>query len=290
LALEVAESCGGDIVNADSLQVYRDLRILTARPSAQDEARVPHHGYGFLEALDTFSAGTWQRWAEATIQKLQPTQKPIFVVGGTGLYLKALIQGLAKIPPVDPAIRLHLQQRLHAEGIASLYHELQHKDAMIAHKLSSQDTQRILRALEIVEATGRPLSYWQAQPASRLPLQVKAVLLCPERSRVIARAEARVQQMMQQGAIEEIQALIQHHIPLKAPVFRALGAQALYRYLHQEISLETAIALTQTVTRQYIKRQYTWFRHQIQADYAFEEVEPATLVKTFRGIIQKEIA
>jgi tRNA dimethylallyltransferase len=270
LALELAEHIKGEIINADSIQGYRDLRVLTARPSEAKERRAPHHGYGILSPYEMLSAGQWRQWAERQIQEIQARNKPIFVVGGTGLYLKSLTQGLLFVPAIDPAIRKAFQLRKEIEGLQSLYDELQQKDPMSAQKVAPQDSQRIIRALEVLLATGRALHEWQAQPTASPAFNFKTILLLPDKGQLVERANERLSKMITEGALEEVRELVLKGIPVTAPIFRALGAVPLYEYLQQRLSLEEAIIKTQNQTRQYIKRQYTWFRHQITANLVLD--------------------
>ncbi len=277
LALEIAEKMNGEILNADSIQVYKDLCVLSARPSFEDEQRVPHHGYGFLEPTENFSAGIWLQWITEKIHLLQSQSKNIFIVGGTGLYLKALLEGLFEIPFVDPRIRMRLEKRVQQETIDVLYQELLVQDAVTAQKISPQDTQRILRGLEIFEGTGKPLSFWRSHQIKKPNLNLKVMLLLPERAVVQERAEKRVLQMVDQGALDEIKGLWNQGVPITAPIFRGLGAKEIHAYLQNQLTLKDVISLTQIKTHQYIKRQYTWFRHQLKPDIILHEIENQAL-------------
>ena len=267
LAVNMAESMGGEILNADSMQIYQDLNILTACPTPQDRQRVPHHGYQFLQAHLSLSAGAWYRWAMAEIQRLNKAGKTAFVVGGTGLYLKTLTHGFIDLPPIDAMIRFTLENRLIEEGLDKLYQELAQCDPPMAQRLAHNDRQRIIRALEIWQATGQTLSDWQKKSTQHPSFQQKTILLLPERDQLNKRADQRVIDMVNHGAIDEIKALLANVVSSDAPIFRALGAKPFFAYLCQQLSRQQAIAQTQCATRQYIKRQFTWFRHQITADY-----------------------
>ena len=267
LALKMAQEMGGEILNADSMQVYQDLDILTACPSSQDIQCVPHHGYRFLEPHAVLSAGAWYRWVQTQIYRLKKANKPVFIVGGTGLYLKTLTHGFIDLPFIDPMVRCNIENRLLAEGLDKLYQELLKYDPLMAQRISSNDSHRIIRGLEIWYATGQTLSNWQLQSTQRQPFNQQIILILPERTQLYKRADQRVIDMVNAGALDEIKSLIAKNISNEAPIFRALGAKPFYAYLTQQQSRQEAIEQTQRTTRNYIKRQYTWFRHQMTADY-----------------------
>ncbi|QTL03555.1 tRNA (adenosine(37)-N6)-dimethylallyltransferase MiaA [Aquabacter sp. L1I39] len=266
VALALAERTGGVVINADSMQVYGDLRIITARPTEAEEARVPHCLYGHVDADTDYSAGRWLDDALATLADARAQGRlPIFI-GGTGLYFRVLTQGLAAVPPIPEEVRAAL--RAEAEGLsdAALHQCLVARDADGAARLAPADRQRVLRALEVVESTGRPLAAWQqAQgPAPLAPERCARVVLEVEREVLRARIDARFEAMMAAGALDEVAALAARHLPAARPILKAHGVPALTRYLVGEMSREAAIAEGQADTRRYAKRQVTWFRHQMK--------------------------
>ena len=265
LALRVAETSGGVIVNADSMQVYRDLRIVTARPSPEEESRVPHRLYGHVDAAENYSAGRWCLDAKAALAEADEMEKLPILVGGTGLYFKALTSGLAAIPPIDPAIRAGLRERLAREGIEPLHAELSKRDAAGAKRLMPRDRSRILRALEVVEATGRTISDWQrdGMPPILDPARALKIFLAPERDELWGRIDARFDAMLAAGALDEVRAVDARKLPEHLPAMKAHGVPWLRKHLHGEISLQEAAAGAKMDTRRYTKRQATWFRNQM---------------------------
>jgi tRNA dimethylallyltransferase len=264
LALALAERHGGVIVNADSMQVYRDLRVLTARPSIAEEARVPHHLFGHVDAAVNYSAGRYVADAARILSEQRSGRLAIFV-GGTGLYFKALMSGLAAIPPIDPAIREALRARLAREGVEALHAELAARDPDAAARIMVRDRSRILRALEVLDATGRPIADWHSDglPPVVDPENAIKVFLHPDRDALKARIEARFAAMLKEGALDEVRALAARHLPDTLPAMKAHGVPWLRRYLGGEISLDEAAAGSIMDTRRYAKRQVTWFRNQM---------------------------
>jgi tRNA dimethylallyltransferase len=267
IALDIAERLGGEIVNADSMQVYRDLRILTARPSTADEARVPHHLYGYRPADAPGSAAEWAIDAHAAIDAVRASGRLPVVVGGTGLYLKALMEGIAPVPEVPAEIRARAAARRREIGSLAFHNELASRDPAIAERLNPGDSQRVLRAWEVVEATGRPLSDWQDEPAMPPDLPFRVIALLPPRDELYRVCDQRFLDMLAAGALDEVRALAAHveaeALALDLPVFKALGYAPLAAHLRGETSLDDAIATSQQQTRNYAKRQYTWFRNQL---------------------------
>jgi tRNA dimethylallyltransferase len=273
LALALAQKTGGVVINADSMQVYRDLRIITARPTPAEEAQVSHRLYGHVDAAVNFSAGSWVAdaanvLAEARAQKTLP----IFV-GGSGLYFKALTRGLSAVPPIPPEIREGVRARLERDGIEALHAELGKRDPASAERLKPRDRTRIARALEVVEATGRSLTDWHRDglPPLLPPGSFSAVFLEPDRDALYARIDARFDAMLNAGALEEVAALAARRLDLLLPAMKAHGVPALIRHLAGEITLEEAATIGRADTRHYAKRQFTWFRHQLPE---FEWVKP----------------
>jgi tRNA dimethylallyltransferase len=254
------------IVNADSMQVYEALRILTARPGAAEEARAPHRLYGHVRAETRYSVGAWLTDIAAVLAQAQEKGALAIIVGGTGLYFKALTEGLATIPPVDAGVRTHWLERLAADGAATLHAELATRDAGAAAAIRPSDSQRILRALEVVDATGRSLADWQqAQPAPLLPTsEAMPVVIEPDRDTLYRRIEERFDRMIKAGALEEVRAVLARKLQPQLPVMKAIGVGELAAVLRKDISLEEGLARAKAATRRYAKRQSTWFRHQMR--------------------------
>jgi tRNA dimethylallyltransferase len=261
LAIALAHERNGVIINADAMQVYRELRILTARPSDEDEAQVPHRLYGHVAGASAYSVARWLADAAAEIEAIWRSGRVPVIVGGTGLYFKALEQGLADIPLISPDITA--KWRL-AKG--DLHAELAKRDQGAAARLNPNDRQRIIRALEVFEGTGKPLDHWQraAQSAAVLAgVEIERMFLNPERRILHARANERFARMVKEGGIEEVKALLALGLDAKLPVMKAIGVKQLAAWLSGWRGLDEAIAAGQTATRQYIKRQLTWWRHQM---------------------------
>ena len=258
LALSAARAKGGVIINADALQVYRELRILSARPSAAEEAEAPHRLYGHVSGADSYSVGRWLADATRELQAAWAAGALPIVVGGTGLYFRALEQGLAEIPPIPQEIRKHWR-----EFAGDLHAELEARDASGAGALNPADRHRLIRALEVIEATGQPLRHWQQAAQAHAPLAGVAVerhLVTIPRDELYARAETRFDAMMAEGALDEARPLA--HLDPGLPMMKAIGVPELLRHLRGEITLEEAVTLAKAATRHYIKRQLTWWRGQ----------------------------
>ncbi|WBL76838.1 tRNA (adenosine(37)-N6)-dimethylallyltransferase MiaA [Bradyrhizobium xenonodulans] len=289
LALELALSAGGIVINADSMQVYRDLRIITARPTHGEEARVPHRLYGHVDAAVNFSAGAWVSDAAKALEEAKAEGRlPIFI-GGTGLYFKALTAGLSVVPPIPADVRDDVRARLERNGVEALHAELARRDPRAAERLNLRDRTRIARALEVVEATGRSLLDWhhEGQPPLLPKDSFRAVFLAPERDELYARIDARFDAMLGAGALKEIERLAARQLDPLLPAMKAHGVPALIRHLRGELSLEEAATIGRADTRHYAKRQFTWFRHQLPQ---FEWVKPeeargwlAAIVNAARG-------
>jgi tRNA dimethylallyltransferase len=266
LALALAERIGGSIINADSMQVYGDLRVLTARPTIEEEKRVPHLLYGHVDAAENYSVGRWLMDARAALAEVEAEKRLPLFVGGTGLYFKALTQGLSTVPPVPAEVRKRV--RGEAEGVATpdLHARLAASDPRTAALLRSSDRQRILRALEVLTATGRPLAEWQELPGVPLiePAKAISVFLSVEREELHRRIDARFDAMLATGALDEVWRLAARAFDPSLPVMTAHGVPWLMRHLKGEISLEDAAVGGKADTRRYIKRQETWFRNQLK--------------------------
>ena len=263
LALRLAESTGAEIVNADALQLYRDLRILSARPSPEDETRAPHHLFGVADAADGWTVGRWLKAALGVLGEIEALGRPAIVVGGTGLYFRALTQGLADIPAVPAAVQHDVEDRYDASGETAFRDRLRGLDPLAEARIAANDRQRLTRALAVAEATGRPLSAWQAETRPALPTGAwRAVVLEPPREVLHARCDARLELMMDQGAVQEAAALTARGLEDRLPAMKAVGLRELAAYARGETSRAEALAAAQAATRQYAKRQTTWFRNQ----------------------------
>jgi tRNA dimethylallyltransferase len=273
LALELARKTGGVVINTDSMQVYRDLRVLTARPSAEEEAQVPHRLYGHVDAAVNFSAGAWVTDAAKVLGEIRAQNRlPIFA-GGSGLYFKALTRGLSAVPPIPAEVREAVRARLERDGVEALHAELQRRDAAYAERLKPRDRTRIARALEVIESTGRSLTDWHREglPPLLPPGSFRALFLSPERDELYARIDARFEMMLQAGALDEVRQLAARNLDSLLPAMKAHGVPALIRHLKGEITREEASEIGRADTRHYAKRQFTWFRHQLPE---FEWVTP----------------
>lgn len=262
-ALEIAERLHGVIVNADSMQVYRELAILSARPGADEETRVPHRLYGCVSARDAYSVGRWLNDVSTVLEETWAEGRLAIVVGGTGLYFKALLDGLVEVPDTPEAVRLHWRDRLQEDGAGALHRILTERDPATADRLEPADGQRIVRALEVLDATGRSLSAWQGDHSGSGVLsdaRTVSFALWPQREQLYARCDARFDAMLDAGALDEVRALMELDLDPGLPVMKALGVRQLSEHLRGEISLETAVAAAKTWTRRYAKRQMTWLR------------------------------
>jgi tRNA dimethylallyltransferase len=273
LALELAQATGGVIINADSMQVYRDLRVLTARPGREEEAAQPHRLYGHIDAAVNFSAGAWVADAAKALAEARAQNRLPILVGGSGLYFKALTRGLSAVPPIPLEVREDVRARLVRDGVEALHATLIQHDPASAERLKPRDRTRIARALEVVEATGRSLTDWHRDglPPLLPPASFTAVFLEPERDELYARIDARFGAMLQAGALDEVAALASRKLDSLLPAMKAHGVPALIRHIAGEITLEEAAVIGRADTRHYAKRQFTWFRHQLPE---FEWVKP----------------
>jgi tRNA dimethylallyltransferase len=262
LALELAEQLSGEIINADALQVYRGFDIGTAKPSRQDRERVAHHLLDILEPDEPFSAGEFARRARASIDQIRGRDRLPIVVGGSGLYLRALIDGISPVPAVDPDLRKRLRQRLDSEGSEPLRAELSRLDPTTAERLAPADSQRLLRALEVALGTGRPLSDWIADKPFGAGLAASWIGLTVSRAVLYDRITVRVGQMLADGWVNEVRQLLGQGLEPSLPAFQAIGYRQLASHLAGETDLEEATERIVQATRQYAKRQLTWFRRQ----------------------------
>jgi len=264
LALDLAERFGGVVINADAMQVYREMRVLTARPDPAEEARAPHRLYGFLPAAEICSAARWRALAVAEIAAAQAAGELAILVGGTGLYLKALTDGLSPVPPIPEATRAAVRARIESIGAEAFHAEFAAHDPVMAARLRPSDRQRLSRAAEVLEATGVSLAEWQGRATAEEGFRFFTVLLAPPRDALYAACDARFRKMVDAGALDEARAMRRLALDPALPATRAVGLRELIRHLEGEISLDEAIGLAQVATRQYAKRQMTWFRNQLQ--------------------------
>lgn len=261
-ALAVARATGGEIVNADAIQVYRDLAILSARPGAEDLAVAPHHLFGFLDGAVRFSAGDWARRAASVVADIAARGHKAIVVGGTGLYFRALTDGLSRMPAVSAHTRDKAAGRFNEIGAAAFRDEVVSRDPPMA-RLAAGDTQRLLRAWSVFEETGEPLSAFQSAPGAPLigpPLA--RIVIEPSRERLYAASDQRFDAMAANGGLDEAEALLARGLPADLPVMKALGAAELMAHLRGDATLEEAGDLARRNTRRFAKRQLTWFRNQ----------------------------
>ena len=265
LALQLARKTGGVVINADSMQVYRDLRVLTARPSAEEEAIVPHRLYGHVDAAVNFSAGAWVADVARVLAEARAQSRLAIFVGGSGLYFKALTRGLSAVPPIPSEIREAVRARMERDGVEALHVELSRRDPISAERLKPRDRTRIARALEVVESTGRSLTDWHREglPPLLPERTFRALYLAPEREVLYARIDARFETMLANGALEEVAQLAARELDPLLPAMKAHGVPALIRHLRGEITREEASVIGRADTRHYAKRQFTWFRHQL---------------------------
>ncbi|MEA2754470.1 MAG: tRNA dimethylallyltransferase [Aliidongia sp.] len=271
LALGLAERLGGTIINADSMQIYRDLEIVTARPAPADLARAPHRLYGILDGGKLCSAARWAGLARHEIEQAAAAGRLPILCGGTGLYLRTLLYGIAPVPEIPEAVRQAARQR-HAElGGAAFRDELAGLDPAGAVRIAAGDSQRLLRAYEVVAATGRPLTEWQqAQPSAPSGLDPLIFTLLPPREALYAAIDARFAGMVAAGVLDEVRALIGRGLDPALPVMKAVGVPELAAYLAGNLTLDAAISQAQQASRRYAKRQFTWFRHQMPAAQTFD--------------------
>ena len=266
LAIALAQRTGGTVINADSAQVYAALRVLSARPSVEDEAQAPHRLFGHVAGTEEYSAARWAEEAKAEIATAHARGSLPVLAGGTGMYIRTLLDGIAPVPEIDPAIRVEVR----ALPVAETHRLLAQADPEAAARLNPTDTTRVARALEVVRSTGRTLAAWQSERVGGIgdAIDLAALILLPDRAWLAERCDRRLAAMFDEGAIEEVRGLLQRNdIPANAPVRRAIGVAEIAAFLEGSLSREEALERAQAVTPQYAKRQYTWLRHQPPADW-----------------------
>jgi tRNA dimethylallyltransferase len=274
LALALAEKHDGVVINADSMQVYRDLRIITARPTEEEEARAPHRLYGHVDAAVNYSTGQWCRDVAAVLDEARATNKLPIIIGGTGLYFSALTKGLSAVPPIPDDIRERIRARVATDGVEAMHAELVLRDPETAARITVRDRARVTRALEVVEATGRTLTEWHKDglPAILDGTSAAKVFLTCEREPLVERISRRFDAMLEAGALDEVARLAARGLNPLLPAMKAHGVPWLIRHLRGEITLAEAAEGGKMDTRRYAKRQHTWFRNQL-TDWPFVPAE-----------------
>lgn len=266
MAIALAQTTGGTVINADSAQVYAELRVLSARPSVEEEGQAPHRLFGHVTGTDDYSAARWATEAKAEIAAAQERASLPILVGGTGMYIRTLLDGIAPVPNIDPAIRAEVR----ALPVAEAHALLSKRDPEAAARLAPADTTRVSRALEVVTATGRTLADWQRAKVGGIGDQIDLapLILLPDRAWLTERCDRRLAAMFDEGAIDEVAALLtRDDIPSEAPVRKAIGVPEIAAMLGGEVGRSEALERAQAATRQYAKRQYTWLRHQPPANW-----------------------
>lgn len=263
--MRVAEISGGVVINADASQVYRDLSILTARPGPDDLARADHRLFGHIDGAEACTAARWAADARAEIDASHDAGRLPILVGGTGLYIRTLIDGIAPVPDIDPAIR----SAVRALPVAVAHEALTREDPEAARRLNAHDTTRVARALEVIRSTGKPLAQWQRERTGGIGdrITLRPVILLPYREWLIDRCEQRFHQMLERGAVEEVAALLARGLPAHLPVMNAIGVGPIASWLRGDCDHAAMVERAVIDTRRYAKRQYTWFRNQPPVDW-----------------------
>lgn len=271
LALALSRSLPVTIVNADASQVYRDLRVVSARPSHEEERQAPHRLFGHVDGAQGYSAAAWAADARTAISKAQANWRVPVLVGGTGMYIRTLLEGIAPVPPIDPNVR----KTVRALAVGDAHAALAAEDPAAAARLSPNDTTRVARALEVVRSTGQPIAHWQARRVGGIGDKVRLVpiVLLPPREWLFARCDARFDAMLAGGGKEEVAALIARGLDPDLPVMRAIGVREIAAMLARPSDAERCIAEAKIATRQYAKRQFTWFRNQPPAGWVRIETQ-----------------
>ncbi|TIP59784.1 MULTISPECIES: tRNA (adenosine(37)-N6)-dimethylallyltransferase MiaA [unclassified Mesorhizobium] len=269
LALDLAERDGGVIVNTDSMQVYSVLDVLTARPTAAELARVPHFLYGHVHPSTAYSTGAWLRDLMKLIDDGTFVERPVIFVGGTGLYFRALAEGISEMPDIPQSIRDRWRYELQEQGAAKLHRILLREDSAAGMMLKPTDGQRIVRALEVLDASGRSILEWQAARGRPLidRVSTRFLVIEPDRAELVKRIEARFDRMLEKGAIDEVRRLAELGLDPDLPAMKAIGVRELRAAMAGELSFPEAIERAKIATRQYAKRQATWFRHQLGPEW-----------------------
>ena len=273
LALNLARDYGGAVINADALQVYRELRILSARPDENDEAQAPHYLYGFVSAFEPYSVGRWLEAAQSALADVREKGLIPIIAGGTGLYFAALLNGLSPIPDIHASIRVEARQKLMILGNERFHAELATRDPVMGARLNPGDSQRLVRAWEVIEATGQSLAEWQMLKGTPvLTGDLGRYVVKPNRDWLVARIARRFEAMIEGGALDEVRAL--GALDPALPAGRALGVPQLRAHLEGRLTVEQAAGQAVAETRRYAKRQMTWFRHQMPDWTVIDRSEP----------------
>ena len=288
LALKLAEACHGFIINADSLQIYPELPVLSAQPTEENRVAIPHFLYGVLPGTYPCSAGLWSQMASKAVEEGYSGAQQPFIVGGTGFYLSALREGLSPIPPIPPEIRRKAKEHREEIGAERFYKDLQRIDPESASRLHAYDQQRVMRAWEVYRATGKSLSFWHTLPkVSPLPQWDFFTLhITAPRETLQQKAEARLHRMLEEGALEEVKTLLEKNIPREAPIFKTLGARPFADHLEGRLSLDEALQETRQQTFAYIKRQQTWFQYQFSPSYEIRNFSCETSFEEARSVLK----
>jgi tRNA dimethylallyltransferase len=283
LATELAENLRGTVINADSMQVYCELAVLTARPSVFDEMRIPHRLYGHVKASERYSVGRYQEEATHSLAEARSSNRVAIFTGGTGLYFDALMKGLSPIPAVPVEIRESVRRRFETMGREPFFEEFARRDPVTASNLRVSDTQRVQRATAVLEATGRPMAEWQGMSGRPVlaGLRVARLVLAPPREVLFERINRRFDAMVRQGALEEARLLL--GLDPALPAAKVLGLPQLQGYLTGQGSLEGAIGEAQLATRHYVKRQMTWFRNRMREWAWAEEADLGNIITLING-------
>lgn len=288
LAIAAAERLDGEIVNADSMQIYEGLHLITARPSAEETARVPHHLFGVADPAQRWSVGRWAEAALAAIAEICARGHVPILVGGTGLYFNALTVGLAPVPEIGEAARIRAAALLEAGGPEALAQEARRVDPVSAARVEPADRQRLLRIVEVGYETGQALSHFHAGTAPLLPEgSWRGVVIEPDRETLYARIDARFDRMMADGALEEVRAFMARGLDPDLPAMKALGVPPLMAYLRGEMSLEEAVETARRDSRRYAKRQLTWFRNQTASWPRIVSLDPAGARDALAALIEE---
>ena len=285
LALHLAKSGNFVIINADSAQVYSDLPILSAQPTPDEQRSVPHHLFGYIDGATPCSAARWASDAKVAIARAHEAGVTPILVGGSGLYIRTLLDGIAPIPEVDPLLRAEIREM----PLDQAYAALQAYDAQVAASLAPTDVSRITRALEVVKSTGNSIATWRATKMGGISadIRLRPLLLLPPRDWLYDRCDKRFELMMERGAIDEVETLLARNLPQDAPVMRAIGVPEISAYLKGTMSRAEAITLGKIATRQYAKRQFTWFRNQAPTEWPREnEIVNDSNIDNFEIIFQ----
>jgi len=288
LALAAADKYNGVIINCDAMQVYRELRLITARPSSEDEAKVSHKLYGVIPAAEACSAGIWRELAVAEIETCWRADRLPIVTGGTGLYIRALMEGLTDIPEIPREIREEVTERRNRIGPEAFRQELAKFDPVSAERLNPTDSQRMIRAYEVYLGTERSLTDWHQDAPATPPLEAnyQSIIFEPPRDELYAKCEARFDWMIDNGVLDEVRVLMELNLEPSLPAMKALGVPELITHLHDKMTLEDAVSAAKQATKRYAKRQMTWFRGQIVQKYRVnEQYSERLLPEIFSNIV-----